>query len=40
VVPATYYGMSADFPLEMTLTVSFDELPGKTQLTLRHPGRP
>lgn len=40
IVPATYYGMSADFPLEMLLTVNFDERGGKTRLTLRHFGIP
>lgn len=40
VVPATYYGMSADFPLEMLLTVTFEEHGGKTKLTLRHVGIP
>jgi uncharacterized protein YndB with AHSA1/START domain len=36
VVPATYYGMSADFPLEMLVTVTFEEIDGKTKLTLQH----
>jgi uncharacterized protein YndB with AHSA1/START domain len=36
VVPATYYGMSADFPLEMLVTVTFEESGGKTKLTLQH----
>lgn len=40
VVPATFYGMSAGFPREMTLTVSFEELGGRTRLTLRHAGIP
>lgn len=40
VVPATHYGMSADFPLEMLLTVTFEEHEGKTKLTLRHVGIP
>jgi len=35
-VPATYYGMSADFPLEMLVTVTFEEIEGKTKLTLQH----
>ncbi len=39
-VPATHYGMSKDFPLEMVITVSFEELDGKTKLTLRHAGIP
>ena len=36
VVPATYYGMSADYPLEMLVTVTFEEIEGKTKLTLQH----
>jgi uncharacterized protein YndB with AHSA1/START domain len=40
VVPATYYGMSPDFPLEMLVTVTFEEHEGKTKLTLQHVGIP
>lgn len=40
VVPATRYGMSAEFPLEMLVTVTFEDLGGKTRLTLRHLGIP
>jgi uncharacterized protein YndB with AHSA1/START domain len=40
VVPATHYGMSADFPLEMLVTVTFEEQEGKTRLTLQHAGLP
>ena len=40
VVPATYYGMSADFPLEMLVTVTFEEIEAKTKQTLRHVGIP
>lgn len=40
VVPATYYGMPEDIPLEMLLTVTFEEYEGKTRLTLRHVGLP
>lgn len=36
IVPATYYGMSPAFPLEMLVTVTFEELDGKTKLTLVH----
>jgi uncharacterized protein YndB with AHSA1/START domain len=39
-VPATYYGMSKDFPLEMLITVLFEEHDSKTKLTLRHIGMP
>ncbi|MGH2621169.1 MAG: SRPBCC family protein [Anaerolineales bacterium] len=40
IVPATHYGMGADFPLEMMVTVTFEPLGGKTKLTLRHAGLP
>lgn len=40
VVPASYYGMSGDVPLEMLITVTFEERDGKTTLTLRHSGLP
>jgi len=40
VVPSTYYGMRADYPLEMLVTVTFEEHRGKTRLTLRHVGIP
>lgn len=38
VVPATYYGMSGDWPLELLITVTFEEYDGKTKLTLKHSG--
>jgi uncharacterized protein YndB with AHSA1/START domain len=40
VVPGTYYGMSANFPLEMLITVTFEEQDGKTRMTLRHTNLP
>lgn len=40
VVPATEYGMNADIPLEMLVTVTLENLGGKTKLTLRHAGIP
>lgn len=40
VVPGSHYGMGDDFPLEMQVTVTFEELDGKTKLTLRHAGMP
>lgn len=40
-VPASHYGMTADFPMEMLVTVTFEDLGGKrTRLTLRHEGMP
>ena len=38
VVPATHYGMAADLPLEMLITVTFEELGGRTKMTLRQVG--
>lgn len=40
VVPATHYGLGADFPLELQVTVTFEEHEGKTNMTLRHVGMP
>ncbi len=40
VVSATYYGMSPDFPLEMLVTVTFEEYEGKTKMTLKHTNLP
>lgn len=35
-VSASYYGLSSDFPMEMQITVTFEEQEGKTKLTLKH----
>jgi len=40
VVPATYYGMSSDFPLEPLITMTFKEYGGMTEFTLKHSGMP
>jgi uncharacterized protein YndB with AHSA1/START domain len=32
--------MSSDFPLEMLVTVTFEDQDGKTKMTLRHTGLP
>jgi uncharacterized protein YndB with AHSA1/START domain len=40
VVPASYYGMPGDLPLEFLVTVTFEEVGGKTKMTLRHGGFP
>lgn len=40
VVSADYYGMSADYPKEMLVTVTFEDLGGKTKQILRHVGFP
>ncbi|HEY3251392.1 MAG TPA: SRPBCC domain-containing protein [Ignavibacteria bacterium] len=39
-VPASHYGMPEDFPTEMVVTVTFEELEGKTKMTLVHSGMP
>lgn len=39
VVPATHYGMP-EMPLEMLLTVTFEDLGGKTKMTIEHEGLP
>lgn len=39
-VPGTHYGLGADFPLELLVTVTFEEEDGKTKMTLRHSGFP
>jgi uncharacterized protein YndB with AHSA1/START domain len=40
VVPASYYGMKGDRPLELQVTVTFEEQDGKTKFTLRYAGIP
>lgn len=40
VIPATHYGMSPDFPMEMLLTVTFEVQAGRTRFKLRHSGLP
>jgi len=40
VVPASHYDMPGDWPLELTVTVEFEEHGGRTTMTLRHIGIP
>jgi uncharacterized protein YndB with AHSA1/START domain len=40
VVPASHYGMGDDFPSEMTVIVTFEDINGRTKLTLQHIGMP
>ena len=40
VIPATRYGLSPDFPLEMLVSVTFEDQAGKTKMTLEHIGLP
>ncbi len=40
IVPASVYGLAGDWPIEQLITVTFEDLGGKTKLTLRHSGFP
>lgn len=40
VVPASHYGMGGDWPLELLVTVTFEEEKAGTRMTLRHAGIP
>ena len=40
IVPASHYGMTGDWPLELLVTVAFEEQGNKTKFTLRHAGLP
>jgi uncharacterized protein YndB with AHSA1/START domain len=40
VVPASHYGMQGEWPLELLVTVTFEEDGGKTAMTLQHEGIP
>ena len=40
VVPASHYGIGEDWPLEMLVTVTFEDVGGKTRMTLRNEGLP
>jgi uncharacterized protein YndB with AHSA1/START domain len=40
VVPASDYGMTGDWPTELLSTVTFEEIEGRTKLTIREPGVP
>ena len=40
VVPASYYGMSSDMPMEMEVEVTLEDIGGKTRMTLEHRGLP
>ena len=40
VVSAAHYGMNAEFPLELMVTVTLEEQGGKTCLKLSHAGMP
>jgi uncharacterized protein YndB with AHSA1/START domain len=38
IVSAAYYGMSPDFPMELLITVTFEDYAGKTRMILKHSG--
>ncbi len=40
VVPASYYGLPGDWPLELTVEIAFEARGSKTLVTLRHTGIP
>ncbi len=40
IVPASQYGLSGEWPLQLQVTVTFEEVDGKTRMTLRHEGLP
>jgi uncharacterized protein YndB with AHSA1/START domain len=37
IVSASYYGMSGDFPRELSLELTFEDMDGKTKFTLNYP---
>jgi uncharacterized protein YndB with AHSA1/START domain len=40
VIPASHYGMSGDWPLEMLVTLTFEAQGERTKMTLKHEGVP
>jgi uncharacterized protein YndB with AHSA1/START domain len=40
IVPASYYGLGTDFPAELEVEVTFEDLGGKTRMILEHCGLP
>jgi uncharacterized protein YndB with AHSA1/START domain len=40
IVPASHYGMAGEMPLEMLVIITFEEIDGKTRMTLAHSGFP
>jgi uncharacterized protein YndB with AHSA1/START domain len=40
IISAALYGMSPDYPPEMLITIEFEDLNGKTKMTLTHEGVP
>lgn len=40
IVPASYYKMPVDYGLELQVTIEFEEVDGKTNMSLQHAGLP
>lgn len=40
IIPASHYGMTGDWPLELLVTLLFEEQNGRTKFSLRHEGIP
>jgi uncharacterized protein YndB with AHSA1/START domain len=40
IVPASHYGMPSDFPEDLIVILTFEDLDGKTKMTMRHEGLP
>ena len=40
IVPASHYGLDSEIPLEMLMTLTFEDRAGKTRLTITHAGLP
>jgi len=40
IVPASYYDMEGDVPLVMTVTVTLEDVDGRTKMTMLHAGLP
>jgi uncharacterized protein YndB with AHSA1/START domain len=40
VVPASYYGLPGESPERMLVTVTFEDMKGRTKMTLKHAGMP
>jgi len=40
IVPASYYGMGSDIPIELQVEVTLEDFGGKTRMTLEHYGLP
>lgn len=39
-MPASYYNMPGEWPMESKVTLTFEDVNGKTKMTLNHEGIP